>query len=71
MENRDRTDLNVSHEDKSIISNFQILFKFVNDNNFEIKLYDDTVTTLKNKSDEDPYLRFHSESDIDLILGNK
>lgn len=36
MENRDRTDLNVSHEDKSIISNFQILFKFVNDNNFEI-----------------------------------
>ncbi|PKY60165.1 hypothetical protein RhiirA4_483559 [Rhizophagus irregularis] len=34
------------------------------------KLYDDTVTTLKNKSDEDPYLRFHSESDIDLILGN-
>jgi hypothetical protein len=25
-----------SHEDKSIISNYQVLFKFVNYNNFEI-----------------------------------
>ncbi|CAB5359249.1 unnamed protein product [Rhizophagus irregularis] len=35
------------------------------------KIYDDTVELLKSKSDENPYLRFRSELDIDLILGNK
>ncbi|CAG8750626.1 6620_t:CDS:2, partial [Rhizophagus irregularis] len=88
--------LSIPHEDKSIISNYQVLFKFVKDNNFEIvsnkykenyssaitdfrenitdqqkKIYDDTVELLKSKSDENPYLRFRSESDIDLILGNE
>jgi hypothetical protein len=87
--------LNFSQEDKSIISNYQVLVKFVNDNNFEIvserdkenynsainifnegltdqqkTVYDDTVTFLKQKSEENPYLRFRSESDIDLILAN-
>jgi hypothetical protein len=87
--------LSIPDEDKAIISNYQVLYRFVNNNHFEIvsekdketyntvvdsfqegltdrqkEIFNNTVTTLKNKSDEDPYLRFRSESDIDLILRN-
>ncbi|CAB5189700.1 hypothetical protein RhiirA1_475095 [Rhizophagus irregularis] len=69
MENRDRTDLNLGRDKENYNSAINSFHEGLTVR--QKKLYDDTVTTLKNKSDEDPYLRFHSESDIDLILGNK